>query len=152
MDEPNIPRPHFKRGCICERLHVACHSSADALQQVHDARPETVGTSTEEPQVILETTLQKLEDSSNTGCWFCSTLLVGVRTATENNPTSKIDGTTTIMAIDSRQSPLPFLLNVVSAGDNLDDCLAYEFYVPRKFYDLGRRCSNGLPSSGRGFR
>ncbi|KAN0104290.1 hypothetical protein V8E51_010035 [Hyaloscypha variabilis] len=137
MDEPNIPRPHFKRGCICERLHVACHSSEDALQQVHDARPETAGTSAEEPQVVLETTLQKLEDSSNAGCWFCSILLVGVRTATENNPTSKIDGTTTIMAIDSRQSPLPFLLNVVSAGDNLDDCLAYEFYVPRKFYDLG---------------
>jgi len=147
MDEPSIPRPHFKCGCICERLHVECYSSEAALQQVDGAQREATEPSAEEPQVVLEMALQKLEDSSKAGCWFCSILLAGVRTTTENNPSSNIDGTTTIMAIYSSQSPLPFLLNVVSASDNLVDCPAYEFYVPRKFYGLGRRCFNRLPSS-----
>ena len=141
MDEPGIPWPHFNDGCICEPLHASCSSSGDASQQTDNPQPEATDSSAERPEVLLDTTLQKLQASSNTGCWFCSILLAGVRIATENQLSSNEDGTTRIIASDPYQSPVPFMLSIVSASDNLDDCPSYEFYVPRKFYNLGKDVS-----------
>jgi hypothetical protein len=84
MHESNIPWPHFKGGCICEPLHAACFSSEAGLQQMDHAQPAAADSSTEEPEVLLDTTLQKLQDSSKSGCWFCSILLIGVQIAAEN--------------------------------------------------------------------
>ena len=141
MNETHASQSHFREGCLCAPLHAACVSFEAGVQQA------ATESSSGKPPVILDTTLEKLQVSSRAGCWFCSILVSGIQSAPENPPPrlrGNLDGTTRIIARDSRLSPVLFLLEVVPKFDNADDCPAYEFYVPREFYKLGR--TSPIPS------
>ena len=137
MEAFNISSPHFREECICKPLHATCSPAEPDAQTPAQLEAENSSSSADESKLRLETTYKKLEGSSKAGCWFCSVLLAGIQDAAESHA-GCIEETTRIIASDSPQYSLPLLLSIVSANENLDGFTSYEFYIPRKFYSMGK--------------
>ena len=137
MEVFNIPSPHFREECICKPLHATCSPTETAAQTPAQLEVKNSSSSADKRELRLEMTFKKLEESSKAGCWFCSVLLAGIQDAAESHA-GRIEETTRIIASDSPQYSLPFLLSIVSANENLDGFTSYEYYIPRKFYSVGK--------------